>query len=187
MKKFSKYISILVLIIGINLAVLNSLGAEAGHKMEVYPPNYVAKDFKLSDINGEMHTLESFRGKYVLVNFWTMSCNVCKSEMTTLQSAYDLLDRENLVVISIHAGNPSEDVGSVLELNDISYPVLFDVDLQLGDWGVPIMPTTFIINPDGSVRYRAVGTRAWNTPYMIDFMEGILDSEPPEPTESKTL
>ena len=39
------------------------------------------------------HQLEEFRGKYVLVNFWAMSCNVCKSEMTTLQSAYELLGK----------------------------------------------------------------------------------------------
>ncbi|MFK7815493.1 MAG: peroxiredoxin family protein [Gammaproteobacteria bacterium] len=187
MGKFSQYASMLVVIFGINFTILGSLNAEVGHQMEAYPPNYVAKDFKLSDINGDMHTLEDYRGKYVLLNFWTMSCNVCKSEMTTLQSAYDLLDRDNLMVISVHAGNPSEDVDSVLELNGISYPVLFDIDLQLGDWGVPIMPTTFIINPDGTVRYRAVGTRAWNAPYMIDFMEGILDGEPLEPAESKTL
>ncbi len=187
MNQLPKYISILVVIFGINFIALNLLNAEAGHQMEAYPPNYAAKNFKLSDINGEMHILEEYRGKYVLVNFWTMSCNVCKSEMTALQGAYEILDRDNLVVISIHAGNPSEGVESVLELNGISYPVLFDVDLQLGDWGVPIMPTTFIINPDGSVRYRAVGSRAWNAPYMIDFLEGILDSESLESAESKTL
>ncbi len=187
MKNFSKYVFMLVTIVSINFTVLNSLSAEDGQQMEAYPPNYAAKDFKLSDIKGEMHTLEDFRGKYVLVNFWTMSCNVCKSEMTTLQSAFDLLDRDDLVIISVHAGNPSEDVGSVLELNDISFPVLFDTDLQLGDWGVPTMPTTFIINPDGSIRYRAVGTRVWSSPFMIDFIQGILDSGQLEPAAAKTL
>ncbi len=179
---------ILKLLVLVSMIVaMNSLSAEDGQLMEPYPPNYAASNFKLSDLTGEMHELVDYRGKHVLVNFWSMSCNVCKSEMTTLQSAHDLLGRDDLVIISIHAGNPSEDVGPVLELNNINYKVLFDTDLQLGDWGVPLMPTTFVVDPLGNIRYRVVGTRVWNSPFMIDFIRGILDSEQLESTTSKTL
>lgn len=179
----------LLLVVGlvVNLLTIIPAGADDGQLMEAYPPNYEAKNFRLSDLAGEMHELEEYRGKHVLVNFWSMSCNVCKSEMTTLQSAYELLNREDLVIVSIHAGDPTEGVESVLKLNNINYPVLFDIDLQLGDWGIPIMPTTFIVSPKGNIRYRAVGTRVWNSPFMIDFMQGILDSDAPKPSAAKTL
>jgi len=164
-----------------------SLNADDGKLLEAYPPNVAAENFKLSDIAGDKHELTDFRGKHVLLNFWAMSCNVCKSEMTTLQSAYDLLDREDLVIISVHAGAATDGVESVLKLNEISYPVLFDVDLQLGDWGIPIMPTSFIVSPEGNIRYRAVGTRIWNSPFMIDFMNSILDSEESQSATSESL
>jgi len=169
-----------LLFVCVCFSFMQSLHADDGQLAEAYPPNVVAENFKLSDITGEMHELEDFRGKHVIINFWAMSCNICKSEMTTLQSAYELLDNENLAVISIHAGDPSDGVKSVLELNGIEYPVLFDVDLQLGEWGIPILPTSFIVSPKGNIRYRTVGTRVWNSPFMIDFMQGILDSDEPQ-------
>ena len=121
---------LLMVIVGlvVNLITIIPATADDGQLMEAYPPNYEAKNFKLSDLAGEIHELEDYRGKHVLVNFWSMSCNVCKSEMTTLQSAHELLDREDLVIVSIHAGDPSEGVESVLNLNNINYPVLFDID-----------------------------------------------------------
>jgi peroxiredoxin len=178
---------ILVLLLGINVSFISLVSADEGPLMEPYPPNYPANNFKLSDITGEMHELKDFHGKHVLVNFWSMTCNVCKSEMTTLQSAYELLDTDDLVIISIHAGDPTGDVESVLTLNNIKYKVLFDTDLQLGDWGVPLMPTTFIVDPDGNIRYRAKGARVWNSPFMIDFIQGMLDSRTKSSNASESL
>lgn len=187
MNKISHYSFLIVAGIVVNFIIIISLNADDGRLMEAYPPNVVAENFKLVDIEGEMHELHEYRGKHVLINFWSMACNVCKSEMKTLQSAHELLDRDDLVIVSIHAGDPSEGVESVLKLNNISYPVLFDFDLQLGEWGIPIMPTSFIISPNGNIRYRAVGTRVWNSPFMIDFMQSILDSDVQQPTSSKPL
>lgn len=187
MNKFFNLLYVLFFGVIINLALVISLNAEDGQLVEAYPPNVKAENFKLSDLTGDMHELSDFRGKYVLVNFWAMSCTVCKSEMTTLQSAQELIDRDNLAVISIHAGDSSDEVEAVLKLNGITYPVLFDVDLQLGSWGVPILPTTFLVTPEGDVRFRAAGTRIWNAPFMIDFMQGILDSNETQLTTSKPL
>ena len=182
-----KYNYLFMLVFGsiVSLIMIVPLQADDGHLVESYPPNVEAENFELPDLEGEKHQLTDYRGKHVIVNFWSMSCNLCKSEMTTLQSAYDLLDRENLVILSIHAGDPTDGVESVLKLNKITYPVLFDIDLQLGDWGIPIMPTSFIVSPNGSIRYRAVGTRVWNSPFMIDFMQSILDSDDPQLSSSK--
>ena len=130
MNKTPNYLLMVIVGLVVNLITIIPASADDGQLMEAYPPNYEAKNFKLSDLSGEMHELEDYRGKHVLVNFWSMSCNVCKSEMTTLQSAHELLDREDLVIVSIHAGDPSEGVESVLKLNNINYPVLFDIDLQ---------------------------------------------------------
>lgn len=171
---FKKIFSFLIVFISFTSLSLN---AEEGKLFDEYPPNVVAENFSLPDIQGAKHQLDEFRGKFVLVNFWAMSCNVCKSEMTTLQSAYELIDSDELAIVSIHAGNSYDGVEDVLNLNKVSYTVLFDTALQLGEWGIPILPTTFIVDPDGKIRYRAVGTRVWNSPFMIDFLQSLLDSD----------
>lgn len=154
-----------------------SVNADDGRLMDQYPPNVKAENFELSDINGKQHKLSMFKGRYVLVNFWAMSCNVCKSEMTTLQSAYELINSDNFIVISIHAGNKYEGMDSVVKINKITFPVLIDSNLELGAWGVPILPTTFIVSPEGNILYRAVGTRVWNSPFMIDFLQSLIEEK----------
>ena len=158
------------------LLFLSITYAENGRLMDSYPPNVEAENFELFDLTGNKYELKDFRGKFVLVNFWAMSCNVCKSEMTTLQSAYELIDDEKFIILSIHAGDLTEGVKSVVGINKITYPVLVDMELQLGNWGIPILPTSFIVGPEGDIRYRAVGTRVWNSPFMIDFLQNLLDS-----------
>ncbi|MGI9227538.1 MAG: TlpA family protein disulfide reductase [Gammaproteobacteria bacterium] len=151
--------------------------ADDGRLMDPFPPNVQAKNFELYDLQGNKKELSSFLGKYILVNFWAISCNVCKSEMTTLQDAYELLDDENFIVLSIHAGDDIEGASAVVKLNNITYPVLMDMDLTLGHWGIPILPTTFLVDPEGNILYRAVGSRVWNSPFMIDFLQGNLNSQ----------
>jgi len=151
--------------------------AEEGRLMDEYPPNVAAENFTLPDIHGDKRQLKEFRGKTVLVNFWAMSCNICKSELTTLQSAYELIDSDELAIVSIHAGNDYDGVEDVLEISKVTFDVLFDTALQLGEWGIPILPTTFIVDTDGNIRYRAVGTRVWNSPFMIDFIQNVIDNE----------
>ena len=145
-----------------------------GPIMDAYPPDVQAENFSLFDLSGDKHQLTNFRGKYLLVNFWSMSCNVCKGEMTTLRSARELIGNENIEVISIHAGANVEGAKSVLKINHIDYPVLIDMDLQLGNWGIPILPTTFLIDPNGNISHRAVGSRQWNSPFMLDFLQAIM-------------
>ena len=175
------------LVIASSLVLMLPLNAEEGRLLDSYPPNVSAENFTLPDLKGDEHQLEEYRGKYVLVNFWAMSCNVCKSEMTTLQSAYELIGDDKLAIVSIHAGKHFEGVDEVLELNKVTYTVLFDTDLSLGAWGIPILPTTFIVSPKGNIRYRAVGTRVWNSPFMIDFIQSILDSDDSKAPSSQEL
>ncbi len=151
--------------------------AEEGRLLDEYPPNVTAENFTLPDIQGDKRQLDEFRGKTVLVNFWAMSCNICKSELTTLQSAYELIDSDEFAIVSIHAGNNFDGVEDVLEISKVTFDVLFDSALQLGEWGIPILPTTFIVDPAGNIRYRAVGTRVWNSPFMIDFIQSVMDNE----------
>jgi len=47
--------------------------------------------------------------------------------------------------------------------------------LELGSWGVPTLPTSYLVAPNGSFAYRAVGTRVWNSPVMVDFLRRVFD------------
>ena len=172
--KITQIFILTFLVFSINFLLVLNASADNGRLMDQYPPGVKAENFKLHDINGNTHELNMFRGKYVLINFWAMSCNVCKSEMTTLQSAYDLINSDDFAILAIHAGDNTDGVAAVIKINEITYPVLIDSQLELGGWGVPILPTTFIVDPEGNILYRAVGTRVWNSPFMVDFLQNMV-------------
>ena len=72
MHKSFNYLQMLALGSIASLMMIAPLHADDGKLMEAYPPNVVAENFKLSDLGGELHELVDFRGKHVVVNFWSM-------------------------------------------------------------------------------------------------------------------
>ena len=144
--------------------------------LDPMPSTMQARDFSLPAVTGGMRTLKQFEGSYVLVNFWSAECQICVAELAVLQDLYDQLRTENdFEIIAIHAGARLEEVSKLLQTNPVSYQVLMDNDLKMGHWGIPQLPTTYIITPDGSFAYRAVGTRVWNAPYMVDFLREMMN------------
>ena len=46
--------------------------------------------------------------------------------------------------------------------------------MSLANWGVRGLPTTFLINPEGKLIYRATGEREWDSPEMLKFLDGLI-------------
>lgn len=116
-------------------------------------------DYSLPDLSGEMHSLEDYRGKWVIVNYWATWCPPCQEEIPDLVEFHDRHKDEDAVVLGINF----EDIGQQ-QLNSfvdsflISYPVLRSDPVAVTPLGaVPGLPTTYIIAPDGSAVARQVG------------------------------
>ena len=138
------------------------------------PPGDVAENFTLPDSRGKMHSLSDYRGKYVLITFWTLDCHHCKDDMASLEVLYSDLKPLGFEVIAIHAGDQVEAVRKMLKINPYSYPILFDLDLNMKAWGIPAIPTAYLITPDGKRAYRAIGTREWNSSELSGFLRNLL-------------
>ena len=141
------------------------------------PPGNVAPDLSLPDQQGKIHNLRTYRGKFVLVNFWTVDCRHCREDITQLELAYRHLQSLGLEVIIVNAGNSVADVKKMIELNPVSYTVLLDLDLTMGTWGIPVVPTAYLVNPEGQRIYRTVGPQKWSSPAMIKKLQSILTKD----------
>lgn len=142
--------------------------------LERIPPNDIARDFTLPDNTGKPHRLSDYRDKYVLVTFWTVDCHYCKEEMTGLELVYGKLKPLGLEIIAIHAGDKTDAINEMLKLSPLSYPVLIDLELSMSDWGIPAIPTTYLIGPDGQRLYRAVGAQQWYSDELTGFLEALI-------------
>jgi len=116
-------------------------------------------DFSLTTVSGENYSLNSSRGKVVLINFMATSCPICRSEMTELREVWDAYG-EKVVMVSISV-DPFSDTDDALRSYASNFGANWiwarDVVGATADYGVSGTPTTFIIDQEGQVRYRHIG------------------------------
>lgn len=127
-----------------------------------------ALDFTLTDQFGNTHTLDQYKGKTILLNFWGTWCGPCRSEMPDLQAVYEDYgnNEKDLVVLGVAAPNLGqegsvEDITAFLEENGYTYPTLMNEDASLFySYGISSFPTTFMIDKNGNVYGYIMGAQS---------------------------
>jgi len=148
-----------------------------GHKMNPVSPPLVAPDFELPDMDGEAHTLAEFRGKVVMLNFWATWCPPCRREMPSMQRLYEKYSEQGLVVVAV---NQFEDPDLVFEFTgrlslEPTFPILFDRESRVSEqYKVKGLPTTYLLDKQGRIHYRAIGGREFDHPEVEALIEGLL-------------
>lgn len=118
------------------------------------------------DARGKAVTLDDFRGKHVLLNFWALWCPPCVKEMPALNNL-DAAIGGNFEVVTIATGRNSKAAVDKFfdkeQLNDL--PKLFDPKFSLAQSvGVQGLPVTIFIAPDGLEVARVQGEIVWDSP-----------------------
>jgi len=109
-------------------------------------------ELSLQDIDGNLHTLAEYRGKWVVVNFWATTCPPCIQEMPELSDFHDRHKDHDAVVLGVNF----EDIRmswmrAFLKSVDVSYPILPWGTSPATPFGLVIaLPTTFIVSPSGT-------------------------------------
>ena len=111
-----------------------------------------APDFSLASLNGQSLSLEQFRGKPVLLNFWATWCGPCIAELPLFDETAQRYAGE-LVVLGINEGDSFEIVDDFQKTHRLSYPILLDYNREIGDlYQVGGYPTSVFIDGEGVIR-----------------------------------
>ena len=134
----------------------------------------VAPEFALADIDGAMHRLSDYRGQVVIVNFWATWCPPCREEMPSMQRAWEQIQDEDMVILAIDVGEDEDTIFTFTADYPVEFPLLLDLDSRvIQEWPVRGLPTTFIVDPQGRIAYRAIGTRDWEDPALLDTLKKL--------------
>lgn len=134
-----------------------------------------AENFTLPDIDGETITLSDSKGKWVFLHFWASWCGPCKKEMPTINKLAAKINADKLDIIMINTAENEDTIFTFLAEIEMDVPAYMDRDGAVTEhWKPRGLPTTFLIDKTGHVRYQAIGGREWHTPAYIDFLNKLI-------------
>jgi peroxiredoxin len=121
-----------------------------------------APDFTLKAVqDGKDYSLSQYRGKVVLVNFFTFFCGPCRQEMPHLSQMDQELKGQGFQTLGIALASTPEQLKQLISQLGLKYPVLVGNEaVSKAYGGIELVPVTFIIDRQGNIVHKVLGARS---------------------------
>ena len=172
----SKLLLVLVFIV----MSFSAFAAKSNKKEDVKMPNIV-----LYDQYGKKHSLEEYKGKVVVINFWATWCGYCVRELPEFEKVYKEFgsNKKDVIILGVAGPKTKENPNNVdvekdkiisfLKKKNVTYPTLMDeAGKSFDDYGIKYFPTTYVINKNG---------------YLEGFVNGAISGEQLKNAINETL
>jgi thiol-disulfide isomerase/thioredoxin len=131
--------------------------------------------FRLTDQKDKDHSLSDYRGKVVLVNFWASWCPPCIHEMPALKKLKQHHANKDFEILALNVGQKKYKVRKFANVIKLDLPVLLDTASKtFNEWNVKTLPTSFLIDATGTVRYRVIGNPGWDNAETMRVIDKLL-------------
>ena len=175
-----RFKSKLVLVLVFIIMSFSAFAAKSNKKEDVKMPNIV-----LYDQYGKKHSLEEYKGKVVVINFWATWCGYCVRELPEFEKVYKEFgsNKKDVVILGVAGPKTKENPNNVdvekdkiisfLKKKNVTYPTLMDeAGKSFDDYGIKYFPTTYVINKNG---------------YLEGFVNGAISGEQLKNAINETL
>lgn len=147
-------------------------------------PNYAnnnrtAPDFELPTLDGSTKKLSDYRGKVVILNFWTKTCRPCLEEMPSLADFATVVQANpDMVLLTVTTDeSPADARDTLLSVLNREAPFVTFVDAEntvvAERYGTKLYPETWFIDKQGVIRARFDGARDWMNPLHLELAESL--------------
>lgn len=137
--------------------------------------------FSIKGLDGAELSLEKFKGKVVILNFWASWCDPCIAEFPSLLTLIKKF-KGDVVLLAISADYELRDIETFLsafKLKDPHVYVAWDKDLEVAKkFGTYKLPESYIIGRRGDLVRKIAGVDDWSTPDAIEYFRALVQSHP---------
>ena len=161
----------------LSLLWLTPSTALAGELSEV--PVVLPPRLSLPDLSGQQRNLDEFAGKVLLVNFWASWCMPCIKEMPGIQRLIEAMADAPFTVIGVNVGEGERRVQATVKRLRMEFPILLDKDsAAFKGWGANVLPTAYVLDGSGRVRYVGRGPIEWDRADIVDMLLQLAEQPP---------
>jgi thiol-disulfide isomerase/thioredoxin len=134
-------------------------------------------DFSAPLPDGTVRKLSELRGKVVFLNFWATWCGPCRQEMPSMDALYQRFKSQGLEILAVNCQENLEAVTAYLGAQRFSFETVLDSSGNIGGaYGINALPTTFILDREGQIISRIVGSLDWNDSRILSAFETLLNN-----------
>jgi len=133
-----------------------------------------APALRLNSLDGEPYDLAASRGHWVFVHFWATWCGPCQREMPSIQRMIKQLQTRKIEFVMVNTAETEDEVFTFLATvaPDVT-PLMDTAGLVTEQWQPRGLPASFLVDPQGHIRYQALGGREWDTAPYLDFLRHL--------------
>lgn len=114
-----------------------------------------APDFTLPDVNGKMVSLSSFKGKYVLVDFWASWCGPCRQENPNVVAAFNQFKDKNFTVVGVSLDRNKDAWLQAIQADQLTWTHVSDLkywdSMVVPLYGIDGIPYNVLLDPSGNI------------------------------------
>lgn len=138
----------------------------------------VESEFKKAQLNfpvytseGDRISLDDFEGKTIFMNVWATWCPPCIAEMPNIQGLYEQLeDDPDIVFVMLSLDEDHEKARAFMKRKEFTMPIYFPAGRMPGVYSSTVVPTTYVISPEGYIVSEKRGMAKYNTEGFRDFL-----------------